>query len=259
MGHALSRWGILSFGFLLLAGCYPDNPPAAPETVSDFLVGLLHDQDPEVRRTAAEAIGKIGSPSHPPELIHALSDPDDHVREAAAIALGRLEARPDAARQLAQALSDPSDAVRRAAARSLGEQEPSATPPDLLLRLLKHRDPAKRRAAAQAMLNLEVPADMQQLSAAVMDPDADVRQGIIAALAESGVPEAVPILRQRLRHDPVPGVRAEAAYRLGKIGTVDLVAELKEVALADSDPGVQRWALWASGQLMPPPDSDSGR
>jgi HEAT repeat protein len=169
--------------------------------------------------------------------------------------MGRLEPRPDSARLLTQALADPSETVRRAAARSFGEL---AGTPDIwqpIIPLLKSPDPLRRRTAAQALMQLDLTEVSVSLSKAAEDPDPYVRQGTLAALGESGTVEAVALLRHSLLYDSAPGVRAEAAYRLGKIGTEVLVGELKQVATTDRDQAVREWARWASEELTRLPGS----
>ena len=88
-----------------------------------------------------------------------------------------------------------------------------------------------------------------ELSHAVRDFDAEVRQGAAAALGEWWGERAIPLLRERLARDADSGVRVEAAYRLGKVGHPELAKELDHVAGADPDARVRRWAAWASEQL----------
>jgi HEAT repeat protein len=253
----LSRISQFSLGcsfFLVLSftGCYLDTPPASPDAVSAWLVNLLGDRSPEIRRTAVEALGKIGSSSQIHRVIQTLSDPDPHVREAGVIALGRLGVQPDGIQALVQALSDTAKPVRTAAARSLGElnEAPAASNP--LVQLLKDPDKQKRKAAIQALVQFEAKNAFPQLSLAVRDPDAEVRQGAVAALGEWWGEQAIPLLWERLIRDADSGVRVEAAYRLGKIGHQDLVKGLDHVAATDHDITVRRWAKWASDQLRRP-------
>jgi HEAT repeat protein len=81
-----------------------------------------------VRRAAAEALVKIGTPAVP-ALIQALGDSDWDVRRAAAEALGAI-GDPQAIPALIQALGDSSWGVRRAAAWALGKLgDPQAVHP----------------------------------------------------------------------------------------------------------------------------------
>ncbi len=237
------------------SGCYLDTSPAGPDVVSLQLADLLNDKDPVVRRTAAESLGKIGSSSQIERVVQTLSDPDPRVREAGVVALGRLEVEADGVPAIAQALSDTAGPVRAAAARSLGEVGDVSGVANRLIRLLKDPDSRKRRAAVQALVQVEVAGAFSQLSLAVRDDDAIVRQGAVAALGEWWGEKSIPLLRERLAEDAVPGVRVEAAYRLGKVGHHGLVQELDHVASTDRDVMVRRWAQWASGRLKGPPDS----
>ena len=71
---------------------------------------------------------------------------------------------------------------------------------------------------------------------------AEVRQGIVAAVGEWGGSAVSPWLRERLAEDPAPGVRAEAAYRLGILSDSDARAALESTTAKDPDSGVRRWA-----------------
>ena len=70
----------------------------------------------DVRRSAADALGKIGPPAAEavPALAAALHDPDEDVRRSAADALGKIgPAAAEAVPALAAALHDPDRDVRR--------------------------------------------------------------------------------------------------------------------------------------------------
>lgn len=235
--------------FLILSGCYLDTPADGPDVVSGWLGDLLVDQNPDIRRTAIEALGKIGGSSQVHRIIETLADPDPRVREAGVIALGRMGVRADGVQALVQALGDAAEPVRAAAARSLGESDETAAAGDRLVQLLKDPDKQKRRAAIRALVHVKVERAFPELSRAVHDFDAEVRQGAAAALGEWWGERAIPLLRERLARDADSGVRVEAAYRLGKVGHPELAKELDHVAAVDPDAAVRRWAEWASDQL----------
>jgi HEAT repeat protein len=236
----------------LLTSCHSDVPPGSPEAVSGRLVELVQDQSADMRRTAVEALGKIGLPSHVSTLTRMLNDPDPHVREASAIAVGRLQDSPVDQCRFIEALADSSDAVRSAVARTLGEVGDPQTLGPRLARSLREGDLPARRAAVQALIELDVPLAYSALRKALHDIDSEVRQGAVAALGEAdAAAQVVPLLMDRLLHDETPGVRGEAAFRLGKIGDETTVRELERIARADHDPIVRRWAQWAAVQLRP--------
>jgi HEAT repeat protein len=88
----------------------------------------LHEQFPEafrrdtaLKRRLVEAFGAAGAPAVP-TLIQALGDSDRDVRRAAAEALGKL-GDPQAVPALIQALGDSDRAVRRAAQQAIQQIE----------------------------------------------------------------------------------------------------------------------------------------
>jgi HEAT repeat protein len=64
----------------------------------------------------------------------------------------------------------------------------------------------------------------------------------VAVVGEWGGVAVSPWLSERLAQDPSPGVRAEAAYRLGMLSDPDTRAALETAVAKDADSGVRRWA-----------------
>ncbi len=254
-GHIAFFCALILFSSLF--GCYPDVSPAGPEQVSRRLSELLADPDPEVRRTAAEALGKIGHQSASTGLIAALEDRDPSVRAAAAFALGRMNDGTSGTALVAH-LADASETVRAASALALGEIRLSAAHEKQILRTLHHPNAAVRVAASRALLSLEVVSFSPQLTSALGDTDAQVRQGVAAVLGETGDARVVPSLVHLVRNDADGGVRAEAAFRLGKVGGIDALGTLSAVAEKDVNPTVREWARWAIRQIAASSGFDSG-
>lgn len=251
---------LLPIGILvLLSACDRDEPPRSPDTIVSYLASLLADTDPEVRRTAVEGLGKLGQSGAAETLVKALNDPDPAVRRTSAWALGQLgeDAADLALSPLVDRLSDPAEQVRLSAARAIGEIGGTEVVVERLAQALKASDATTRRAAVHALLSLDALPAYPALVGALRDDDAEVRQGAVAALGELADSRAIPLLRERLLRDPAIGVRAEAAFRLGKIGDRAVVADLEKVAAGDADAGVRRWARWASEQISSSPDSGS--
>ena len=71
------RWAIV-FISLLLPACIvsTDHREPTPEQVIPRLTAILKDPNPELRRTAAQALGKIARKEAVPALLDALRDPD---------------------------------------------------------------------------------------------------------------------------------------------------------------------------------------
>src|SRR5438874_2691559 len=111
---------LISLGF---AGCIVSSDYAgpSPEQVLPGLLVLLKDRNPEMRRTAAQSLGKIARKEAVPALLEALRDPDAGVRRTAAWALGMIgedAVGPDRS-PLASLLFDHDPGVREAAAMAL--------------------------------------------------------------------------------------------------------------------------------------------
>jgi HEAT repeat protein len=241
----------LSFWLLLgsmVAGCYVETAPVGPDMVSARLGELLKDPDPDMRRTAAEAMGKIGRGSSRAGLIAALHDREARVRAASALSLGRVGDR-ESGPALVESLSDPAEMVRAAAALALGEIGPPPVSESLILSRLLHTDDGERLAASLALLVLDMVSFSAELVDALRDTNAKIRQGVAAVLGETGDLRAIPYLLVLLQTDTHAGVRAEAAFRLGKIGDERVTSELATIAETESDGMVRRWTRWAIQQI----------
>jgi HEAT repeat protein len=177
-------------------------------------------------------------------ILPLIQDPAAVVREASVLAIGRLKltATDQLVALLTQALKDPVEPVRLAAIVAIGEIEPGPQLLGPVVGLLQSSDEGVRRAAARALLQVDSSQSLAVLIAAGRDTDADVRQGIVAAVGEWGGPAVSLWLRERLAQDPSPGVRTEAAYRLGILNDAETRAALETTAVTDTDSGVRRWA-----------------
>jgi HEAT repeat protein len=232
-----------------------------PDRSARLLIELLQDPHPDMRRVAAESLGKIGDPKTGSALITLLTDREAPVREAAAKAIGRLG--PSVGEEVSQAvvesLDDPNESVRRAVAIAISELEP---PPRVLAsvpELLSAREVSTRRNVARALSMVDARAWLPDLVKALQDADAEVRQHVVVALAELGDPIIAPLLRDRLARDQSAAVRTEAAYRLGKFGDPETKKVLAAVAEQDRDRGVRRWAQMGLDDARLSTDSDSMR
>ena len=236
-------WSVL-LSVLCLAGCVQDSPASSSERTVSLLLELLHDGGPEMRRMAAESLGKIGDLRTADSILPLIHDPVSTVREASVTALGRLKptATDGVVAMLTQALKDPVESVRQAAVVAIGEIEPGSRLLEPVIGLLRSSDTAIRRAAVRALLQVDSSQWVSALVIAGRDSDAEVRQGIVAAVGEWGGSGVSSWLRERLALDPSPGVRAEAAYRLGMLSDPDTRAALKATVAKDPDSGVRRWA-----------------
>jgi HEAT repeat protein len=228
---------------ITLVGCLQEAPGPSPEQSKALLSALLKDNSPEVRRTAAESLGKIGDRTAVPAVLPLLTDPVPPVRAASAQALGRMATTADeaAVAGLTGALQDPADSVRQAAAMAIGDIEPSPRQLAAIATLAHVSDVRVRRAAVRALQSLDTSPVASVLLPLVEDPDAEVRQGAVACLGGSGDVRAGRVLQQRLTRDATPAVRAEAAYHLGEARGVDAHSVLQAALAKEPDGVVRRW------------------
>ena len=124
----------------------------APGAV-DFLIGALRDEDANVRREVAAALGSIENPQAVEPLIATLRDPHGTVRQAAAEALGLIK-NPQAVEPLIATLQDPHGTVRQAAAEALGSIK-STQAVEPLIATLQDPHGTVRQAAAEARFDQE--------------------------------------------------------------------------------------------------------
>lgn len=238
-----SLFVLLSLCLASLLGCYQPPATVAPQRTVEALLRLLDDRDAVTRRTAAEALGKIGDPQAVPRLVVALGDQSPIVREAAVRSLGGVGPLDSGTRaHIAGLLVDSVQSVRVAAAQTLGSLDPSKEIWPLALSQLAHADPEVRRTVIQAFEGSDSPEVMQALVNSLHDPDSQVRQTAVAVLGESGNSRVVELFQERLKTESSATVRGEIAYRLQFFSVDEFGEGLRFVASHDESVQVRRWA-----------------
>lgn len=220
-----------------------------PRAVEALIEALRQDPDPKVRAMAAWALGEIEDPRAVPALTTALrTDDDQGVRVQAAEALGNIE-DVSAIDALGKAVRDPAVEVRRAAIDALGNMDDPRIVP-LVLPSLRDDDVEVRRSAADALGNNESPQAVEPLIAATRDPDLEVRVSAIDALGNQGDPRAQAALLEALG-DQRAEVRVSAIHALGNL---DLASAPREIldAVRDADREVRYGAVNALGNYEDP-------
>jgi HEAT repeat protein len=241
------------------------------DEVLPVVTRVLNEQrhDPVLRSQAAAFLGSLGPPAHKaiPDLFEALHEEDPRIRASAAQACGEIGgpmarvAYPGLA-----SLADRSeDAVRSAAAEALKKVgRPTRADVDTLVRALDDRRPRFRASAAVSLwfLNREAKKAVPALARALADEDDTVNRNVTFALAAIGpdAADAVPALRKMLGH-PDDGRCGRAAYALGEMGprANDAVPELQQLLNRTTEKLGVRFqaarALWAisrqSAELLP--------
>jgi HEAT repeat protein len=158
--------------------------------VEGLIKALSHQKQADVRRKAAEALGRIGDTAGVPALIEALDDTDKGVRLIAAYWLGNI-GHPTAVPALMEALVDTSRGVRTYAAVALGMiGDPAAVP--ALSKALHDSDEEVRLEATKSLGKIGDRRAIDPLEEMVEDKSEVVRDRASEALEriEPGPPAA---------------------------------------------------------------------
>ncbi|HEY3133057.1 MAG TPA: HEAT repeat domain-containing protein [Gemmatimonadaceae bacterium] len=162
---------------------YADRQVAAEALAN----ALRRDRDASVREMAAWSLSDA---EHSGVAIEALiaalrADSDKEVRETAVWSLGNIGDR-SSADALAAALSDPSPEIRKRAAWALGNTDLKQAPPQLIAQL-NDKDPEMREVTAWALFQIEDPAAISGLEAALKrEQSKELQIAYIRALAAVG-------------------------------------------------------------------------
>lgn len=168
--------------------------------VTDPLVKALQDRDPDVRQSAAFALGEIKDSAAITPLVLSLKDPHNPFRQAAAASLKKIEYDWELTQGALDALSE-------------------------LKKDLNHKDYWVRQSAAEAIETIEEarlrinPEEFQE------QPEENPREQALEALAD-------------LLHDNDRDFRLAAAQALGRVGDIP-ASELLSEALQDQDSWVR--------------------
>ena len=176
----------------------------------------MKDRNQDVRYFSVWALGLLGpdAKDKTADVLALLNDRSDQVRRKAAETLGRIEAQPDVAvPALIKALSDPSGDVRQAASTALTKLGPEAVP--ALLQAFQDNNPAVKLAALSALgeLGHGNPDVLAALKAALLSGDANLASTAASALVKQGR-AAIPILTEALA-SPHASAREQAVSRPG--------------------------------------------
>lgn len=248
------------------------------------LVQALGQAEPMLRFRAATALGRLASPAAIPVLQGLLADDDSWVRFAVFTALNRIgRAHPDAWPVIVRGLADANPPVAEGTSFALQTtwDEPLAT----ALRVFREdrREPAAARERATTLLAamcrqppawdggwwayhpFRTPAPAQtvewpgtaairaDLLKALGDPMAGVRKAAVAGLTEETSPDVLNALRERLKAEADPTVRAVVVSALGLRRDTESAAVLAEILTRnDAAPAEVAAALEAAGSIGGP-------
>jgi len=179
-----SRWFVVRNAVDLLGDL-------AAKSAEDDLVGLLRHTDDRVRRSATNALLKLGTTDALKGVYEAVSDKSPEVRLQATAAIStRRDAK--TANTLIKAIEDEDDAdVQLAMIAALGK----VATPDAITKLVKMAEPegrlfkkktaSLRAAAVQALGEAKTPAALNALKELLDDKDREVRDAASRAMAQA--------------------------------------------------------------------------
>ncbi len=173
----------------------------------------LNDEDYDVRRRAADALGEIGSSEAVEVLKLALNNEYSYVRSSAAYALGKIGSS-EVVEVLKLALNDEDSDVRRSAAEALGKIG-SSEAVEVLKLALNDENYNVRRSAAEALGKIGSSEAVEVLKLALNDEDSYVRRSAAKALGKIADPQLMPELNDILRTNT-------------KISLLDTIAAIQE-------------------------------
>ena len=220
-----------------------DVPADASKDVPTLLKAM-NDSDPEIRRLAEFALGRVDDRGIK-ALTRALSDDSAKNRLAAAYVLGPMGKRAKSALPaLQKTLTDPERGVRLWSVKALSDIDPmNPAVVTAMVRTLRDPDPDVRRVALSAVIRLGPAAtdSAATLVDVLQDADAGIRARACIAFRELSTDgkSGIPALITRLS-DPEAEVRVRAAEALARIGTGSIPALVR--ALKERDPRTRRAA-----------------
>jgi HEAT repeat protein len=208
---------------------------AGDEAALEPLIVALSDENPELRQSAAMALGELGSGRAVPALARALRDRDRAVQWFAATSLAKL-GEPAVKVLLAELRSGDEDDVVGAAIALGRMREPRAVGP--LVELLSSSDLYVREQAIEALVAIGKPS-VEPLVKVLSSGDAVARKGAVVALGRLADAEAAAALVKLLGgQDLVARHYAMVALRGMGPGAYDVLEE----ALSSRNPAVQKAA-----------------
>ncbi|WP_017297909.1 HEAT repeat domain-containing protein [Nodosilinea nodulosa] len=193
------------------------------EAAIPSLLKALENSDSDVRMSAAEALGQIGSEAAIPSLLKAIENSDSDVRWSVAEALGKIGSEA-AIPSLLKALEDQDPNVRVSAAEALGKIGSEVAILGLL-KALGEQNLYHQGVVAEALVKIDSKVVIPDLLKALENQDSNVRGSAAEALGQIGSEAAIPGLLKALE-DREFYVRGSAAEALGKIGSEKAIPSL---------------------------------
>ena len=243
----LSRY--LGSGFSSSAATTPGEEAARAlakigEPAVETLIRNLSNQNPQVRRLSAKALGQTGNLSTVDALLGTLADQDPRVRAAAAIALGSLR-HPIVAQRLIDAYSTVKPDTQTHLIYAMSQINDIIVVP-FLVEIFPSQSAETRAAIVHALGKIRDARAIDTLLHALNDDDEIVRANAAFALSSFYSVEIMDALIKRLS-DNVPHVRDAAGEALGMLSGLNFGS--------DKD----KWFSWWQQQRKALVDNQGGK
>ena len=199
-----------------------------------LLTNCLKDPDPNYRKNALLALGKLGDINSIPDIIYFIHDENLNVRSAACVALGDL-GESAVTNHLVSALEDGGSLVRESAAIAMGKLDNNNSKINsTLINILGDPSPEVRIAAAQSLGK----HGEQELADAFTKALTGNMEAIytLKRLSESGDNRFLPSMINCLKN-PSTEISKFACITLGKIGHPDSIIPLVD-CLGSENPDI---------------------
>ena len=215
---------------------------------SDRLNSYLEEAEPEIRRRAALAIGRIGGKNSGERLFAVIQeDASSDVAREAAFAIGLTGKKQYASKLLDIAFELPGKVAVEAVMSAGRLADSNMTELHFeIVPYLKHPSPEVREAACMSVYNAKAISLVPDLFDIFnTEPDEEVKIMALYSLARLKVSQALPLYKRYLA-DADPFVRGIAVGGLDNV-KADEATHLLSIAANDSDPGVKSQAIAALG------------
>ena len=185
----------------------------------DLITAKLADNNPEIRRLAARALGDLGDRRGLPALLSHANDPDGSVRVAVAAAILAIS--------------------------GLDPWLLSQASVDWVKSALVSPDRVEREAAAGVLSDIPEKVALRLLARASADPDPGVRRAVAASASKLRSAEAAAVVAVAMKTERDPVVQEQQVTALGEIGSPAVRETLAQVS---EQPG--RLGVLAAGSLI---------
>jgi HEAT repeat protein len=217
------------------------------------LAALVRDPEMKVRVEVVRALRELRDPTAVPALLGAMGDPEPRVREEALSALVEVYAERDRVGPVGRFLEAFSDEYHRSSVPPYTTVDPGVF--QALSAALRDPDRDIRREAALALGILNGTSTMTALTAALQDPDAEVRAAAATAVGKIATPQEGRVLVPLLA-DEATQVRNRALQAIGVLRVREAGPALRQLYESNARKDVGLRALAALSRLGDPAHAD---